>query len=278
MTISETPVAEAAPALMSPTTRSHAPPSFLPLEKTTDETGASSASPQKDSGHLSPRNATGDKESISTSGYSSSATPEKPMQGQSDSRKGQAQGQLPRQGQGRPRLISRNSSYMDIPVMNQAQFIQFCKTMYDMFTENPQEQELYHSIATVGTLLLQIGDVGKQFYARSFDSVTETPDSPDGEAVFPVDEEEKPGVDSDPKSQASPSSNIQRSTSAHSSMSDATQIDSDWSITFEQVLASMLTEGPLCTFFEKQTDIVPVIERFRNRRVLERTDSTAGLT
>ena len=32
--------------------------------------------------------------------------------------------------------------------------------------DSPNEQQLYHSIATLATLLLQIGDVGKQFYLK----------------------------------------------------------------------------------------------------------------
>ena len=41
----------------------------------------------------------------------------------------------------------------------QVQFIQLCKTMYDMFSEHLEEQKIYHSLATVGTLLLQIGEI-----------------------------------------------------------------------------------------------------------------------
>ena len=32
--------------------------------------------------------------------------------------------------------------------------------------DDPGEQALYHSIAVLATLLLQIGDVGKQFYLK----------------------------------------------------------------------------------------------------------------
>ena len=36
-----------------------------------------------------------------------------------------------------------------------------------MFHDYSNEQQLYHSIATVGTLLLEIGEVGKQFYFKT---------------------------------------------------------------------------------------------------------------
>ena len=45
----------------------------------------------------------------------------------------------------------------NVPKMNQMQFIQLCKTMYDMLSEHHDEQKIYHALATVGTLLLQIG-------------------------------------------------------------------------------------------------------------------------
>lgn len=35
--------------------------------------------------------------------------------------------------------------------------------MYNMFSEDPNEQELYHATAAVTSLLLEIGEVGKLF-------------------------------------------------------------------------------------------------------------------
>lgn len=51
----------------------------------------------------------------------------------------------------------------------QEQFIELCKTLYNMFSEDSQEQELYHAIATVASLLLRIGEVGKRFSHRTSD-------------------------------------------------------------------------------------------------------------
>ncbi|GIY50104.1 uncharacterized protein CEXT_348461 [Caerostris extrusa] len=39
-------------------------------------------------------------------------------------------------------------------------FIDLWKSMYDMFVMHEDEQRIYHCIATVGTLLLQIGELG----------------------------------------------------------------------------------------------------------------------
>jgi hypothetical protein len=50
--------------------------------------------------------------------------------------------------------------------------------------------------------------------------------------------------------------------------------DSDWSISFEQFIASMLTEQPLVEYFERKVDITEDIAKMRNRRLLTRQQST----
>lgn len=50
----------------------------------------------------------------------------------------------------------------DLPDMNQAQFIELWKSFFNLFRDDPsQEQALYQAVAKCGTLLLQIGDVAK---------------------------------------------------------------------------------------------------------------------
>ncbi|XP_035862229.1 TBC1 domain family member 9B isoform X5 [Sander lucioperca] len=57
----------------------------------------------------------------------------------------------------------KTETIKDLPRMNQEQFIELCKTLYNMFSEEREEQQLYHAIATVASLLLRIGEVGKKF-------------------------------------------------------------------------------------------------------------------
>jgi len=49
------------------------------------------------------------------------------------------------------------------------------------------------------------------------------------------------------------------------SVSSCSLVDLDWSITFEQFLASILTEPPLVKYFEEEIDINIAIEYYRNR-------------
>ena len=267
--------------------------------------------------------------------------------------------------------------------------------MYDMFGEHAEEQQLYHAIATVGTLLLEIGEVGKQFYLKKsssgesskLDSLSDSetplaasveessafleqpvegstvqtlggsteqsvegstkqpvggstdkpiegsteqrlpPDgaatpgdgdngkcSPDGESateIVPIesvsDESsanqsdsgvelggKKVGQDGQGDSgvadqneagkinEASGTSqpvdienkNQSAATESSSSYRSSSYLaDTDWYITFEQFLASVLTEQPLVKFFEKPEPVKPAIERMRNRK-LARQNST----
>lgn len=56
----------------------------------------------------------------------------------------------------------KDKTEKELPKMSQREFIQFCKTLYSMFHEDPEENDLYQAIATVTTLLLQIGEVGQR--------------------------------------------------------------------------------------------------------------------
>lgn len=196
------------------------------------------------------------------------------------------------------------ADFKDVPRLRQVQFIQLWKTLYDMFSDNSEEQELYHSIATVGTLLLELGEVGKKFYLKksspSESSVTDTPLScsadsgtdvdrlaqniqrtrldtdKSGEGTLEEDEsvmtsgiESVSGSENTGETPTGESSKITTDTSSDSNQSFS-KPDSDWSISFEQFIASMLTEPPLVEFFEKHTDVTESVAKVRNRRLMKR--------
>ncbi|XP_052799590.1 TBC1 domain family member 9-like isoform X2 [Mya arenaria] len=219
--------------------------------------------------------------------------------------------------------------FKNIPRLNQTQFIQMWKTFYDMFGGDSKEQDLYHAIATVGTLLLEIGEVGKKFYLHKedpsssgtdslksgslpeeengsvlkreqsiaqelSDAATEDDsdnekeetedkanevvekmaemsvenDTPKKDDIEKTDEE---GKDSDDTGIQTPVSEVKRGERTISSSS--TKLDHEWSISFEQFLASMLTEPALVKFFETRTDLSDAIDKTRHRRLLMRQAS-----
>uniref|UniRef100_A0A674NY57 TBC1 domain family member 9 n=1 Tax=Takifugu rubripes TaxID=31033 RepID=A0A674NY57_TAKRU len=201
----------------------------------------------------------------------------------------------------------------DLPKLNQAQFIELCKTLYSMFSEDVAEQELYHATATVTSLLLEMGEVGKLFSSlgrkehdmgaklepRSGDFI------PTGEKS-PCEEEKADDLsamhdikleDSSPKDTGTSSamliSDDDTSVSSYSVLSagshelddklqcediaddtvlvpqdgglpHSASIDKDWAITFEQFLASVLTEQALVHYFEKPVEVAASITNAKN--------------
>uniref|UniRef100_A0A665TYI6 TBC1 domain family member 9B n=1 Tax=Echeneis naucrates TaxID=173247 RepID=A0A665TYI6_ECHNA len=193
----------------------------------------------------------------------------------------------------------------------QEQFIELCKTLYNMFSEEPLEQELYHSIATVASLLLRIGEVGKKFNngikktEPLAPAQTPTP-NPQGEDTLGegwsnerqvcqalADAQLEPGglqaSDEETKDDTSVSSYSVVSTSSlqcediaddtvliGSEQRRSSTLDVDWSITFEQVLASLLTEPPLVDYFERKVDIQSKMAACQAQRAVERQISSAS--
>ncbi|XP_039975536.1 TBC1 domain family member 9B isoform X2 [Xiphias gladius] len=209
----------------------------------------------------------------------------------------------------------KRETIKDLPRMNQ--FIELCKTLYNMFSEEPLEQELYHSIATVASLLLRIGEVGKKF--NNGTKKTETAAAAQAPPLIhapPYDpqREEGPGEGVSGESQvcqaladaqlepAAPQTSDEEtkddtSVSSYSVVSSGSLqcediaddtvliggdqrrgsvLDIDWSITFEQVLASLLTEPPLVDYFERKGDIQNKMAACKAQRAVERQTSSAS--
>uniref|UniRef100_A0A8C5Q2D8 TBC1 domain family member 9B n=1 Tax=Leptobrachium leishanense TaxID=445787 RepID=A0A8C5Q2D8_9ANUR len=228
----------------------------------------------------------------------------------------------------------KKETIKDLPKMNQEQFIELCKTFYNMFSEDPVEQELYHAIATVASLLLRIGEVGKKFSNPSQRNAVDThanltsePSSEEEELdltletsqqkteghleqgipvlctaqpeltqeeIQKLQEESRgagknspptqPGSDDETKDDTSVSSYSMVSATSlqcediaddtvlvgcegsNSTPKYGSTIDTEWSISFEQILASMLTEAALVSYFEKKVDIVQKIKQKKVER------------
>uniref|UniRef100_A0A8C4NK66 TBC1 domain family, member 9 (with GRAM domain) n=1 Tax=Dicentrarchus labrax TaxID=13489 RepID=A0A8C4NK66_DICLA len=212
----------------------------------------------------------------------------------------------------------------DLPKLNQSQFIEFCKTLYSMFSEDVAEQELYHATATVTSLLLEMGEVGKLFSSsgRRDHNMEDKPESSLENKPNPCEEgkgddersEQLPPMqdikleDSSPKDTGTSSAMLisddetkdDTSMSSYSVLSagsheldeklqcediaddtvlvglpHSTSIDKDWAITFEQFLASVLTEQALVHYFEKPVDVAARITNAKNVRKVGRSLSTS---
>ncbi|XP_044119609.1 TBC1 domain family member 8 isoform X3 [Neovison vison] len=139
----------------------------------------------------------------------------------------------------------KDKTEKELPKMSQREFIQFCKTLYSMFHEDPEENDLYQAIATVTTLLLQIGEVGQRS-SSSGSCSQECGEELQASALFP----EQDSVFAD----ASPGRTTQ------DSQTFPEEAEGDWTVSLEHILASLLTEQSLVNFFEKPLDIKSKLE------------------
>ncbi|XP_018418920.1 PREDICTED: TBC1 domain family member 9 isoform X2 [Nanorana parkeri] len=232
---------------------------------------------------------------------------------------------------------SRQKVAKELPKLNQGQFIELCKTMYNMFSEDPCEQELYHATAAVTSLLLEIGEVGKLFFVQvpeetTNQSIKETPGKSEKKPVqicqyvqgggfsnSPVSsdnaedqmeevklEDSSPRdngacssmliSDDDTKDDSSMSSYSVLSAGSHeddklqcedigddtilvrsqhqASLPSSTSLDQDWAITFEQFLASLLTEPALVRYFDKPVSMMARITNAKNVRMMGKTSTS----
>ncbi|XP_059553956.1 TBC1 domain family member 9 isoform X2 [Myotis daubentonii] len=233
---------------------------------------------------------------------------------------------------------SKSKNAKDLPKLNQGQFIELCKTMYNMFSEDPNEQELYHATAAVTSLLLEIGEVGKLFITQPAKEAgggactqgilgvpfsrkgpgqpygAESAESHPASLAGDSEEHSLGGQmedikleDSSPRDQGASSSMLisDDDTKDDSSMSSysvlsagsheedklhcedigedtvlvrsgqgsaalpgSTCLDRDWAITFEQFLASLLTEPALVKYFDKPVCMMARITSAKNIRMM----------
>lgn len=115
--------------------------------------------------------------------------------------------------------------------LQQREFVQFCKTLCSMFHGVPGENELFQAIAVVTSLVLQIGEARNK--------------------------------GTEPKE-----SDQVASASAEGSTSEA---DAGWTVSFEQILASLLTEQVLVNFLDTPVDLSGKIALAKEKQYHQRS-------
>jgi hypothetical protein len=130
-----------------------------------------------------------------------------------------------------------------MPRMKQPQFIQMWKTLYDIFSGRRNEQQMYHSIASVGTVLLKWGEMCLEL-EKSTESVRN-----------------KGASRAETEESTSTSESFEVVSKAESTVSS-----SDWSISFDQFKAALHMEEPLVAFFDEGHDLNPFLDKLRSRR------------
>uniref|UniRef100_A0A8D0ABC8 TBC1 domain family member 8B n=1 Tax=Sander lucioperca TaxID=283035 RepID=A0A8D0ABC8_SANLU len=139
-------------------------------------------------------------------------------------------------------ILKKEETIKDLPRINQTQFIQFSKTLYNIFHGDPEEESLYQAVAHVTSLLLRMEEVGRRLHESS---------SPP-ESTKPAN---TAAAESSTQEASTTPENSDTSSSFNSQDAGPDLTELDWSFSFEQVLASLLNEPTIVRFFERPVDI-----------------------
>ncbi|XP_036316628.1 TBC1 domain family member 8B isoform X1 [Pipistrellus kuhlii] len=144
-------------------------------------------------------------------------------------------------------LCKKEENIKDLPRMKQSQFIQFSKTLYNLFHGDPEEELLYQAIAVVTSLLLRMEEVGRTLHsptssAKGFSGIVCASRGPsEGKTEIPL--EKDPSL---------------------------LKEEPQWSFAFEQILASLLNEPAVVRFFEKPIDVKAKLEHAKTSQLSSR--------
>ena len=110
-------------------------------------------------------------------------------------------------------------------------------------------QSMYHSISLVGTLLLQIGEVGQRVK--------------DAQQLLRSKSIDKEGVKKDDIMAPPVSYSAYDLASVVKETKETTEnANPEWSVTFEQFVASVMNESCLVDFFDRKIDVVTKLKQF----------------
>ena len=149
-----------------------------------------------------------------------------------------------------------NPAASSLPRMHQKTFIRMWKTLYDLFSGRSDEQQMYHCVASVGTVLLKMGEVALEHEeSMRRKSMIQLQDA------AKIKEQQQADLIESAESSDS-FEEVERPPDPLS-----------WSITFDQFKAALHTEQSLVDFFEKSLpDLSSVLEKLRDRTKDRRLD------
>ena len=116
-------------------------------------------------------------------------------------------------------------------------------------------QSMYHSISLVGTLLLQIGEVGQKVKDAQAQQMLMRSKSIDREEVTKDVSED---ITAPPVSYSSYDlANVVKETTETTENANP-----EWSVTFDQFVANVMNESCLVDFFDRKIDVVTKLKQF----------------
>lgn len=129
--------------------------------------------------------------------------------------------------------------------MKQEQFFELWKTLYDIFSGLPDEQRMYHCVASLGTTLLKIGELSFQQRKQAQELSSAKSPTSDTKSLESFDIVSQSSIYGDNDSQ----SNVNLSY-----------------ITFDQFQAAFFIEESLVNFFEKKPKLSEAFQKPRSAR------------
>uniref|UniRef100_A0A673W2P7 TBC1 domain family member 8B n=1 Tax=Salmo trutta TaxID=8032 RepID=A0A673W2P7_SALTR len=153
-------------------------------------------------------------------------------------------------------ILKKEESIKDLPRINQAQFIQFSKTLYNLFHGDPEEESLYRAVARVTSLLLRMEEVGRRL---------QEPTSPQKSTTSPT-QAALEGALLDREACSTPERSSDTPSATITLEAGSIPQEVEWSFAFEQILASLLNEPVLVRFFERPVDIQARLDHAKGLR------------
>jgi len=151
-----------------------------------------------------------------------------------------------------------------LPVLPRDNFVHLWKNLHDLIefgnlkdTTEEGRQQMYHAISVVGTLLLQIGEVGQKVRDKQAFLRARSIECDDIEGAEIMASESRTGP---PKSMSSYDLKSMRGTKSEEEFCDKGSFI-EWSVNFEQFMASIMNEGCLVDFFDHKVDVVAKLKK-----------------